>query len=147
MPSTTSTLAAFKQSLHAAIAAALPNVQVAYRWPGPSTKSEGIYLGDCSGLSDINALTEGRTYRDEHYRVQVICQSYRAANRPTDAATADERVLELFAAVENVIADDTRMNDTVAWSLIETFETETFEFEPGVGIRLTAVVLVEARLI
>lgn len=144
MPTTT-TFPACKAAL-ASLMDAATAVQVARRWPGPTTEAEGIYLGDVRGRMDIDSVKEGRKYRIEEYTVEVICQAYRAALTPTDAAAADLRAGELFAVLENVCANDTTLGGVVRWAYPETFATELVVFERGLAVRLTAGVAVTAYL-
>ncbi|MCA1569788.1 MAG: hypothetical protein LC798_05585 [Chloroflexi bacterium] len=146
IPSPSSTVPAFKSALVAALAEALPGVQVAYRWPGPSTEDEGVYLGDWSFTKEFAAIKTGRQPRMETYRLTVILQSFTAARRPEDAAVADARVSEFEAALDGVLADDPDLGRIVRSARVAEGETETKEFETGVAIRMTVTVAVDARL-
>lgn len=143
---TSSTFPAFKAALVTALDA-VADCQVAYRWPGPDTADEGIYLADLEGSKDLATIKAGRKWRDETFRVEVICQSFSAARSLGDLAAADVRVAELEAFLDGVLADSPTLNvDGVQWSAVTSYRTETVPFERGLAIRLTATVSVTSRL-
>lgn len=142
---TTSTVPAFKAALVAALDTAT-TVQVSRRWPGPSTADEGIFLGDVEGDMEIASIKTGRQRRNERYRVQVICQTWRSAHTPLSADDSEDRAYALLAVVENVLADDPTVAPSVAWNEVSSFADETVPFEHGWATRLTLTVAVTARL-
>ena len=131
-----------------AIAAQAGSVQVARRWPGPSTAEEGIYLGDVIGEANISALTatNARARREERYRIEIVCQAWRSAHTPLDADDSEDRAYALFAHVENAVAADVDVNATVKWSQVVEFRDETIPFDKGWATRLTVVLSCTARL-
>lgn len=147
--STTSTVVAFRAALvaglqaHATITAG--SVQVADAWPGPETEDEGIFLAGVSGVSEIASIKTGRQRRNESYRQEVVVQVHRASVSPYDGETSVARVFALFAALEDVLADDPETGG-VQWGEIAEFELVPITFETGWAHRLTVVVTATARL-
>lgn len=142
---TTSTFAAFKAALTAAVDG-VADCQVSYRWPGPETEGEGIYLADVDGATDIDSIKEGRKFRIENYSVEFFCQSYTAAPTLADLAAADVRVAELYGFLEDVLADDPTVGGVVRWAYPSRWRTETKEFDRGLAMRLTGSVAVMAHM-
>lgn len=147
--STTSTVVAFRAGLleglrdHATITA--DGVQVEAAWPGPDTEDEGIFLGGVSGVSEIASIKAGRQRRNETYRQEVIVQVWRAADTPSASELSVARIFDLFAAIEDVLADDPETGG-VQWGEVAEFELVPVTFESGWAHRLTVVVTATARL-
>lgn len=145
---------AFKAALQTALQAraGLAGVQVARWWPGPTTASEGIYLGNldagelASGRIEPSSIKTGRQRRNDDAEVYVTCQTYRSGPTPLDADDAEARVHALFDEVEGAIADDPGMSATVDWSPGITWRTSIVVFEQGWAVRLSAVIQIHARL-
>lgn len=148
--STTSTVVAFRSALldalrdHSTVVA--DSIQVTDAWPGPSTEDEGIFLAGVTGVSEITSIKTGRQRRQETYRQQVVIQVHRASLSPLDGETSVARVFALFAALEDVLADEPTLGG-VSWGQIVDFELNPFEFEVGWAHRLTATVEPTARLL
>lgn len=147
MPSS-STVPSFKAALVAALQAraGLAGVQVAYRWPGPETLPEGVYLGDVEGTGGIASLKAGRQHRQEAYTVSVICQTFSAAATPVDQDDSEARAFALMAEVEGALADDPKVSSTVDWSEAIGFTCESVPFEHGWATRISVAVRANARL-
>lgn len=147
MPTTDSTtFPSFKAALTAAVDA-VADCQVAYRWPGPETEGEGIFLADVTGSKSIPTIVAGRKARDEEYRFDAICQSFTASPDLSDLAAADVRAAELEAFVDGVLADNPTLDVAgVITAGVVGFRTESVAFGRGIAIRLTATVQVTARL-
>jgi hypothetical protein len=145
---TSSTVPAFKAALVSALQAlpALAGVQVAYRWPGPSTEAEGVYLSDWSFEKTIANIKAGRKHREETFELEVILQSFNAAPSPRDADDADARVSVFEAALDGVLADDPTLGGVVRFAAVTAGQTETVPRERGLAIRMTVVITVDARL-
>lgn len=147
--STTSTVVAFRAALLAGLQAhdtiTADNVQVTASWPGPDTEDEGIFLGSVSGVSEIASIKTGRQRRNETYRQEVVIQAWRVANTPADSELSVARVFELFAALEDVLADDPETGG-VQWGEVAEFELTSLTFESGWAHRLTVVATATARL-
>ena len=149
---TTSTIPAFKTALVTAIATAMPGVQVAYRWPGPSTKPRGVYLGDTDGTQELASIVarDTRAPRNERYELQLFCHTYHVGQDPiTGPADAEADAFSLLAEVEDVLADDPTVGSAAgvaSWSFLTSLRPELEPFEKGWRCRLTAVLQVTARL-
>lgn len=82
----------------------LAGVQVSYAWNQAGQEDRSIYLGGIEGTSDIANLRAGRKHRDERFDLEVFI----FANYPgdPDGDLASEACEDLYAVVENVLADD-----------------------------------------
>lgn len=147
--STTSTVVAFRAALVSALEAhatvVAQAIQVHESWPGPTTEDEGIYLGAVSGTSELSSIKPGRQRREETYTQEVVIQCWRAATSPTDAETSVARVFALFAALEDVIANDPDMGG-VSWGFVSAFDLIPQQFEHSWAHRLTVSISCTARL-
>lgn len=145
---TTSIVPAAADALVAIASAALPTVQVTDYWPGPDTKSEGVFLSDPETSSEAapGALTIGRLRRDETVVLTFIIQTWRAAPAPSLLGEARTRVWEMYGAIESGIADSPTLNDTAAFPVELAAFQEAVPFETGWAVRITATVTVKARL-
>lgn len=131
-----------KQALVAGIAAALPDVQVAYSWPGRTAGRECVYCGDASFTQKPMAFCGGgRVPRDELVTVDVHVH----VTEP--GATAEEteaRAAELGEELEHALAADPHLVGLA--SLVTGGELLSgFEDEESFSV-LTYQVQVRARL-
>jgi hypothetical protein len=101
---TSSARTAVKARLVELLAARLPpDVQVSYGWPGADMRDEAVWVGACRGPVTVADLRAGRKTRDDTFTLDV----HFMAGRPGQTAqTADERVEELYWALEDLLADD-----------------------------------------
>lgn len=146
---TASIVPAYKTALLAAWVAAVPTVPASQRWPGPSTKSEQMFLGESRSEQDIEALTAGRQWRHELAELEVIFWTWRSSKTPTDSATADTWVFAQYAALDSILALDPKLGGvtgTAGWSVVTAHETTSFPFETGWAVQLTATIRIDARL-
>lgn len=149
--SATSTVPAFKAALVAGLTTALNPVQVGYSWPGPTTEAEGVYLGrEVDGTMGIASLKTGRQRRDERYRVEIVCQTFRAAGADTPAAAddAEARAFVLAGEVEDWVADDASPSSLgpAGWGQLVAFSSSVEPFEHGWSARVVLVLEANARL-
>lgn len=78
-----------------------PNVVVSYGEPRGLTRSH-VWVGDADGTIEYRALMAGRKQRKDEFSVAVWCSSSEAGD---DAETAEQRVNDMCAALENLLAD------------------------------------------
>jgi hypothetical protein len=142
---TTSAVPTFRAALVAAIADAT-DVQVSHAWPGPETEAEGIFLGDLEAEGGISAIGPPRMRRNEVLRTEVIVQTFSAAATAQDAADAETRVYELFAVVENVMANDPATGGAKQWGHVIAHRLSLGRFGHGWAARIVATVQNNARL-
>lgn len=146
---TSSVVPTFKAALVTALQAraGLSGVQVARRWPGPSTADEGIYLGDARGRTTPRALKTGRQRRTETAQVEIIIQTLRSAHTPLDADDSEDRAFALLAELEGALADDPDVSSSIEWTDELAYVEETIPLERGWATRLTVTVSLNARLL
>lgn len=146
----------FKTNLVTLLKAANPGVQIAYRWPGPSTKSEGIYLAESRASKEAAHLRAPgtRVHRNEEFEVAFVCNAWRTSLKPTDADLADALVHSFEAMVDDLLSENPELRTnpanaatrTCEWSYVASYETETVEIETGVAFRLNGTIAGLARL-
>jgi hypothetical protein len=151
---TTSTVPAFETALFTALKArvGLADVQVLEYWPGPATEDEGIYLGDWdTGDAAAFEMTprsvkQGRQPRDERAEIPLTIQAWRPGEAPPDLPDAKARVWALFGHVEDVIADDPEVNNTVAF--FDTYRGRCRYVAVGTGwaVRMSVSIVIRSRL-
>lgn len=81
----------------------LGGVQVEYGWPGDTLEADAVYVADVDGTVEIPTLKAGRKHRDDQFTVTVLIQAGLAGG---DLAETAERAARLYAALEDVLADD-----------------------------------------
>jgi hypothetical protein len=82
----------------------LSGVQVEYGWPGDRIERECIWLGPITGTLQLPLMKAGRMYRDDDWTQQVLVDVMMPA--ATELREATERVEQLGAVLEGVLADD-----------------------------------------
>lgn len=148
-PPTNTTAPATKDALVTGLRAwpALDGVQVERRWPGPSAEPEGVYLGNVSGESRIPNIKAGRQDRHETYQVEIVIWVYRASFTAEDAAASEDRAYELYAAVDEFVAENVHLLGHAQVNQVATFEEVTEPFEGGWATQITVTVAVSDRLL
>lgn len=142
-----STVPAVKKALRDTLRSALPNVQVERQHPGDTELSEGIRFGDVRGNHQLAAMVAGRIPRDEEYVVDVYLESVRPGE---DSTEAEERAFELLGQLEDLLADDNTIVDTLVggWARVGSWTDSTY-FDAktsGWACTIRAEVAVKARL-
>lgn len=85
-----------------------PLVSVEPGWPGElAMRDEMIWIDEVRSTIDAPVMTGGRIHRDDFFTVPVLVRV--AGARSLDATM--ERLEELVACVENVVADESTLND------------------------------------
>lgn len=146
---TATVIPAYKQALLDAWATASPQVPGNRRWPGPSTKSEQMFLGESRSEQDIASIKQGRQHRQETAELEVIFQTYRANPSASDTERLDVWLFDQYAALDDLLADDPTLDGATGlagWSAVVGHETVAEPFETGWSARLTATVRIHARL-
>ena len=107
----TSLLVWFKSALLDALKAApeLAGVQIVYGYPTSGGEAELVYYGNTTGRHDPGAIRRTRQPRDEQFTLDVFVE---VVDQAGDAVHAESRVLELFAVVENLLADNPTLGNT-----------------------------------
>lgn len=150
---TTSTVVTVKRKLVDLLDAEL-SVPVTYAWPGKSTSSEAVFLGPHPETSDIRidadsqipTMKAGRKQRTESYSVRVTVWVFRPDLTVEGAETCETRAFELFAEIEDVLADDTSLGDVAQWALVDRFSSTLLQFRAGWACELGVDLAVQARL-
>jgi len=129
------------------LAGAVAGVQVSYGWP-KQLAHECIYVGATRGPVSVANMRAGRKQRDDTFTVEV----HFLAGKPRQTAQqADERVLELYAVLEDVIAANGNLGGLagVLWAAQLADELEVADPAPTdegyLGIA-TARISVKTRL-
>jgi hypothetical protein len=143
---TTSTLVTVRTAIVNLLAAALPTVQVSYSHPNePESQGELIFLGFAVSTNEVPTMKAGRKRTDERYVQQIIVE---VKGEGLTQIQADTRCMELFAEVEDIIADDPNLGigDTIHWAKLNGWEQVGGSTGTGHGCRIEADVEVYARL-
>lgn len=153
---TTTRVPTFKTNLVSLLVAANPTVQILNFWPGPSTKSKGIYLDGSRGRYDYAAIsaTGQRVRRDEEFEVDFVCASWLTALSPTTSKTAQDLVISYFTMVDTLLAANPELRTTIGdfatrscdWCRVDAWELETVPFNTGFVCRLNGRIQGSARL-
>jgi len=142
----TSTLVTVKSAIVSLLQAALPGVQVSYSHPNePEAHGEFVFLGFAQSTNTVPVMRGGRKKTDETYTVQVVVE---VKGEGLAQLAADIRCMELFAEVENIIADDPNLGlgNDIHWARLEGWEQVGGTTGTGHGCRVEANVEVSARL-
>jgi len=129
---TTSTMAAFKAALKAAIAAdaQLAGVQVAYGDPGDKGRKEAVWLGE-SVLGEVEpaSMRSGQKRRREDYEVSVTIE---VMSKRTPEAS-ETRAILISGEIEDLLAADTTVGavPNLLWAFVRGLEMETSEGADG----------------
>jgi hypothetical protein len=143
---TTSTLVTVRSAIVTLLSAALPTVQVSYAHPGePEAHGEFIFLGFAQSTNEVPTMKAGRKRTDERYVQQVIVE---VKGEGMTQLQADTRCMELFAEVEDIIADDPNLGlgNDIHWAKLNGWEQVGGSTGTGHGCRIEADVEVYARL-
>ena len=103
MTAPTSIRGVVKTYLVATLAATLDPIPVAHGWPGRNIERDHVWVDRVTGFLELPLLTAGRKFRDDKFTVRV---AFQASAPGDDIAETVERVLALYAHVENLLADD-----------------------------------------
>lgn len=164
--STSSTLPAVKAALVSLLQDALSTsgvsggqIPVEYAWPGPDSADEMVFLGrhpDTVGnpltesgsmRSEIPTIKAGRKQRQETYTVDVTCWSFRPDLTAGGAEEAETRGFQIFAEVEDVLADDPTLGlSSIQHAVLTDVGVALIPFQSGWASVLVASVTVNARL-
>lgn len=159
---TTSTIPTVKAQLvtkfTTALATASPSagqVQVAYAWPGPNTKSEAVFLGyhpelrdiRLESVSEIPTIKAGRKQRQENYTVPVTIWTFHPEYTPDRADDCEARAFVLFGHLEDELADDVQIGlGSIQWARLGDYSSTLWPFNKGWACELVFEVDVQARL-
>jgi hypothetical protein len=126
------TAAALKAALKTAMIAeaGLSGVPVSYGEPGDTARTEHIWIGAATaGDSDLVAFKSGRTRRDESYTVDVVVD----VSSMDSAETSEARAVVLVTVIEEMLADDPKLNDVpnLLWCIVESWDLSTQEGAQG----------------
>jgi hypothetical protein len=86
----------------------LAGVQIAYGFPGDSMERECVYVARVTGTVEILLMQGGRKQRDDQFTITLIIQ---AGLDGGSEQASEERASEMYAVVENVLADDPSLDD------------------------------------
>ena len=100
---TTSIRPAVKSYLKTQLATALPTVTVMRSWNGKLIEREAIWFQRTSGEVGFPLAMAGRKARDDDFTVRV---AFAVATPGEDDTEVEARVMELVAALENIVAAD-----------------------------------------
>ena len=149
----TSVRTAVKKRLVDLLTAVSGPVPVDYGWPGQALEDEHIYLGSTAGSVKIRDFRSGRKARNDTF-TQAI---YFHAKKPgQNGQEADERVEELYALLENILATNTKLAlngvdlDGVLWAAQLDNETDfpgPMPSADGEGWEAEAVAYVQVKTI
>lgn len=104
----TSRRVAIITNLVAAIAAALPEVDVFGHWPGDELAPETVFVTEVTGTLDVPVMQAGRHQRNDEFIVTWALRAGLPAQTPAEAA---ERVAAMAGAIDSLIADDSLTGD------------------------------------
>jgi hypothetical protein len=111
MTPTTSVRVAAVRRLLDLVQQQLPDVQVAFGWPGADLENEAVWFdGVTEGTVEPGpgAMKSGRKRRQDRFTITL---QLAAGSATFSAEEAAERVQELYNAVENVCADNPTLDD------------------------------------
>jgi hypothetical protein len=98
----------------------LAGVQVEYGWPGDAqVQDEVIYTGRARGTDEIANLRAGTKKRDETYDLDVLVE---VAKPGGTQAEADQRCIDLFAELEDLLAENPRLGLAIHWARLASWE-------------------------
>lgn len=144
---TTTTLQLVKRRLVELITASWGSgANVSYMYPGADNAgNEAMYFGKTiDGLHTYTAIKAGRKPRDEVYTCKLHIDVFKPSGT---AEQAETRALELFAMVENIIANDPKLGLSEIWlTKVDEWELHPGFNEEGEGVQMVVDINVEARL-
>lgn len=146
---TASIVPVYKTALQSAWNTAVPDYPMGRRWPGGTTQSESVWLGESRSEQDLEALTAGRQWREETAELEVIFTTYRSSVTPTDSELCDEWLFARYAELDDLLAEDPKLGGvtgTAGWSVVIGHTTEAGPSETGWAARLTATIRIKAFL-
>lgn len=124
-------------------------ISVTYSNPGEKRVQDNIYLGDIpDAKSSIPVMRAARKKREEDYLVEVIVDSFRGGD---DSQSAETAAFNLFAAVEDALANDPQLGVTTEptlrltldhWKLKVSFDMA----REGWAAKITIEIRVQTRL-
>lgn len=102
----------------------LGSVTRSYGYEGDTTGAEHVYLGRARATHKYANARAGRKHRDETGTLELIVQVRKDGGTQQEA---DERFLEITAAVENAIADSPVLSEDLAaagltWGAVESID-------------------------
>ena len=147
---TTSTFVTIKQAVVDALAAHanLSGIPVTYAWV-PYGDKDQVFLGPSTNFtSDIATLKSGRKHRRETYTFEVVFRSIDNDGTPQTFKTTETKAASMFAALEDVLADDPQIDglSQIDLAKIISVDVESGKQDKGWVSQITALVEVEARL-
>jgi len=139
---------AVKRALFTWLAAApeLAGVQVSYAWPGRSQDRECIYGGFPEATQRYAVMTAGRKPRDEDATILIRIEVAQPGN---DVQAADQRVEELGAVLETLLADNVTLGGLVTgvrYGGITAVESEYVPLDGSIESTATYHVTFSSRL-
>jgi hypothetical protein len=138
------TAAALKSALKTQMSAegALSGVPISYGEPGDLARAEHIWITSASdGEQQIANFKSGRKRRDETYSLSIVVE----VSSMGRAETSEARAVVLGTAIEEMLADDPKVNSVtnLLWCVVESFALDTQE--SGEGPRTTFILTLQAR--
>lgn len=128
----------------------LDGVQVEPAWPGPDAQREMIFLADDVPAWDLEIpnIKSGRKQRQETYTLTLEVWVFAPSLRPPDAQVAKDRAVELADLIDDILADDPKLNnlDGVQRIVVTSGSRSLVAFEKGWGCQVTRGIEVHARL-
>ena len=118
-------------------------------WPGPDASREMVVLGEIRWEEyELATIKAGRKRRDENWSVEFeVYVLGMAETSPADPNPARDRAFEIFAALENTLADDPKLGLTsVDWVQVTPEEAGPRVMERGWAYRIAGRVHAYARL-
>lgn len=104
----TSIRSAIKGRIADELGALLDPVPVHTGWPGRYLERDHAWIERVQGTVDYPLMTADRKFRNDRFTVRVIFQSM----RPGDSiAETDDRVEAMYAALEDLLANDPSLNE------------------------------------
>lgn len=89
----------------------LNGIQVEYVWPGHALDRECVYGGKPTSTQKYAVMTSGRKPRDERSLIPVRIEVIR---KGAEVRETDERVEEIAAILENLLADNVTLGGSVS---------------------------------
>ena len=143
-----STLAVFKRELRDALRArpGLANVQIEYSQPETELQDDSIWFETADGSTALPVMRAGTKPVDETYQLKVAVQVLRTQGESQE--TADDRCIELFAEVQQCVAENPQLIPEIQWAKLEGWNhvVGMLASGGGHGSRFDAQVTVKARL-
>ncbi|WP_017974366.1 hypothetical protein [Actinopolyspora halophila] len=145
---TGTTLVAFKHALVDALRArgGLAGVQVEYAFPEDALQDEAIWVEGVDASMTLPVLRAGTKPVDEDYTVTLAVQVLKSQGESQE--TADTRLLELFAEVQQCFAEQPQLIPEIQWALPTGWKHILGVLPTGMGhgSRFDVRVRVKARL-